>query len=406
MTGDKRPVGRPNACAGTRIARPVQVLPREPIPIAIVLNTFHPGGTEHQMTELICRLDRSQFRVHAACLGDRGALRGRVVAANVPIAEFPMWGFTRPATFGQALQFAAWCRRHRIQVVQACDFYANVFALPAAALSRVPVRIASRRDVVVPERSAAHRRLQHVSYRFAHRIVANSAAAADRLMTEGIDSAKVTVIPNGLDATRFGREPRAGGPPVVTTIANLRPGKGHEVLLDAARRVLERRRDVRFQIVGDGPRRAALEQQAGRLGIAAQVDFTGHCDDVASLLRQTDVFAFPSLMEAFPNAVLEAMAAGVAIAASDAGGIPEAVAHGETGLLVPPGDSAALAGAILDLLARPELRTRLGESAREAVRSRFSFDRMTTEFQSLYLSLLASRARSAAAPPQADATAA
>jgi glycosyltransferase involved in cell wall biosynthesis len=354
------------------------------------------------MTELICRLDRRIFRVSAACLGDRGALRARVVAADIPIAEFPMRGFAKPRTFAQALHFAAWCRTQGIQLVHACDFYSNVFALPAAALARVPVRLGSRRDVFVPERRAAHRRLQHLSYGAAHAIVTNAGAAADRLVAEGIGRAKIRLIPNGLDAERFSRPRRPSPYPVVTTIANLRPGKGHEVLIEAASTVVAQHPTVRFQIVGDGPRRQALEEQAAGRGLREHVLFVGHCDDVPAMLQRTDVFAFPSLMEASPNAVLEAMAAGVAIAASDAGGIPEVVRHRETGLLVPPGNPAALARAIVELLARPELRARLGESARQAVRSRFSFDRTTADFQALYLSLLSRRARAGAPSPQAD----
>lgn len=377
------------------------------VPIALVLNTFDAGGTEHQMTELICRLNRARFSVHAACLGDRGLLRSRVVAAGVPIAEFPMWGFARPGTTRQALRFARWCRRRRIRIVHACDFYANIFALPAAALARVPVRIGSRRDVSVPERGARHLALQRLSYHLAHSIAANSTAALQRLVTEGVERAKVTVIPNGLDPQRFGGASRGADGPVVTvtTVANLRPGKGHEVLLDAARRVLARSPHVRFQIVGDGPRRAALEEEAARLGVSDRVRFAGHCDDVPGVLADTDVFAFPSFMEASPNAVLEAMAAGVATVASNVGGIPEAIADRRNGLLVPPGDAEALAAAITTLIEQPELRARLGQAARQDIGSRYSFERMVEAFESLYLSQLARRAPRSA-PAIVDATAA
>ena len=153
------------------------------VPILIVLNTFEPGGTEHQMTELICRLNRRRFAVSVACFGNRGALRARLEAADVPITEFPLRGLVTANAARQMLKFARLCRSDRIRLVHACDFYANVFALPAAALARVPVRIGSRRDVSIPERSANQQRAQRWSYRLAHRVVANSAAAAAQTKT-------------------------------------------------------------------------------------------------------------------------------------------------------------------------------------------------------------------------------
>ena len=343
------------------------------------------------MTELISRLDRNVFDVHAACIVDRGALRPRVADAGVPITEFPMRGFTKPGTAVQMLRFARWCRSRRIQIVHACDFYANVFALPPAACARVPVRIGSRRDVFIPERSAAHEALQRLAYSFAHRIVVNSQAAAKRLRDEGVRAGKIAHIANGLDLARYAPVRAALGNRVVTTVANLRPGKGHEVLLDAAARVVAGHPSVRFQIVGDGPRREELVRRAEALGLSGKVTFLGHSDDVPAILRESDVFAFPSFMEASPNAVLEAMAAGLPVVASNVGGIPEVVTNGENGLLVPPGEAEALASGILRVLGDPALGAALGEAARRTAAAHFSFDRMVGEFDRLYRSELSAR---------------
>jgi L-malate glycosyltransferase len=383
--------GAPQACPSWHLAcSAASVLVRGPIPLAVVLNSFEPGGTEHQMTELICRLDRNAFNVHAVCLGNRGVLRTRVADAGIPILEFPLRGFARVSAAVEMVRFARWCRAQRIRIVHACDFYANVFALPAATLARVPVRLASRRDVFVPERRPGHLRLQHVAYTFAHRIVVNSGAAAARLQDEGVARAKVVHIANGLDLARYAPPPTREGH-VVTTVANLRPGKGHEVLLDAAARVLARHPDVRFQLVGDGSRRAELEHQAAALGIASQVTFRGYCSDVAGVLRESDVFAFPSFMEASPNAVLEAMAAGLPVVATHVGGIPEVVSDGRNGLLVPPGDADALAGGLLRVLEAPDRGRALGEAARQTASTQFSFERMVGQFEQLYRSELAGR---------------
>ncbi len=351
------------------------------------------------MTELVRRLDPRLFTVHVASLSGRGALRSRIESAVASIADFKLRSLKSPSTMRQMLRFAGWCRERGIEVVLACDFYANVFALPAAALADVPVRLGSRRDVFMPERTPAQQFLQRLAYQLAHRVVANSAAAVDRLIEEGVAEWRIVQIGNGIDLSQFtdsdasARRARAKstGRRVITTVANLRPGKGHDVLLKAAARVIRRVPDVRFQIVGDGARRQELEQQASTLRISAQVSFLGHREDVPALLAQSDMFVFPSFMEASPNAVIEAMAAGLPIVATRVGGIPEVIEHEDSGVLVAPGDDRALAAGILRLIERPELATQLGESARQAIEARFSFDRMVSEFQQLLLAELSAR---------------
>ena len=361
------------------------------IPVGIVLTSFDAGGTERQMTELIRRIDRNRFDLHVACFRREGQWLTRVEASGVPIDTFPLGSLTSLWTVRQLHAFSRWCARNRLQVLQTCDIYGNIFALPGAALARVPVRIGSRRGIVSPTGRRSLLTLQRHAYRAADRVVANSVAAGDALVAEGIPREKVVVIPNGIDLEPFDA-PRTSGPgPVVTTVANLRQGKGHDVLLRAAAHVLRQRPDVRFQFVGDGPLRGQLEQEADDLAIAAAVTFLGHRSDVATILRGTTIFAFPSLMEAFPNGVMEAMAAEVAVVASAVGGIPELVEHAQNGLLVPPGDDAALAAALLSLLGDPARARALAMAGRQTIEQRYSFERMVGDFEALYLATLALR---------------
>lgn len=231
------------------------------------LTSFHPGGTERQMTELIRRLDRTRFDVRVACFHREGAWLPRV-EETAPVTAFPIRGFARPGTVAQAAAFARWCRRHRIQAVQACDLYANVFALPAAALAGVPVRVGSRRELN-PDKSDGQIALQRHAYRCAHAIVANSSAARAHLEREGVPGERIHVIPNGVSVERFA--PLAAVRPLRTilTVANLRREKAHDVLLQAAARLAPSHPDLRFVIAGDGPRAAALRQLAASLGIVA-----------------------------------------------------------------------------------------------------------------------------------------
>jgi glycosyltransferase involved in cell wall biosynthesis len=348
------------------------------------MSSFEPGGTERQMTELIRRLDHSRFEVHLASFHRRGAWLARAEEHASSIAEFPITGFRRASTFRQARRFGAWCRERGIALVHTTDLYANIFGLPAAAMAGVPVRIGNRREIN-PDKSPAQIALQRAAYACAHVVVANSAAAGDRLATERVPRSRIRVIPNGIDLGAY--IPSAHDRPIrrIVTVANLRPEKAHEVLFDAASLVLRRCPETEFVIAGDGPRRQELESVAAARGIASRVQFIGHADDVPSLLASSDLFVLPSRSEAFPNSVLEAMASGLPIVASRVGGIVELIENQRTGVLVPPDDPRALGHAILDLIQWRSHAARLGHAARAEVEARYSWDRMIAAFEHLYV---------------------
>jgi glycosyltransferase involved in cell wall biosynthesis len=363
----------------------------KPTPLALVLSCFDTGGTERQMTELIRRLDRTRWNVHVACLEARGPWLPYVAEA-APVYEFRIRGFRRPDTCRQALLFARWCTRHDIEVVHTVDFYSNVFALPAAAVARVPVRVGSRRGHNT-DRTASQLAMQRAALSCAHAILANSHAVARRLQRERVRSGKVTVIHNGLDLDAFpaaaSREPRRR----VIVVANLRPEKGYDVLIEAAGRVLRQFPDARFECVGTGPQLASIQAALAAGGISGAFTFFGQRDDVPALLGAADIFVLPSRSESLPNAVLEAMAAGLPVVASAVGGVPEIVDDGRTGLLAPAGDAAALADRLCRLMNDAPLAARLGEAARREVRERYSFDRMVAAVDALYVRELARRGR-------------
>ena len=363
---------------------------RPPVPIAIFIQSFHPGGTERQTIELIRRLDRKAFQVHVACFHREGAWLPHAEELAASVAEFPIRGFRRVSTLAQARAFAGWCRQADIKAVYTADLYANVFALPAAALAGVPVRIGSRREINA-SKSTGQIALQRAAYTWAHRVIANCVAAADRLRRERVPASSIRIVTNGLDASRYApRNDRSVRR--VVTVANLRPEKAHEVLLEAASLVLHRRPEIEFLIAGDGPRRRELEALAQRLGISRQVTFLGHCEDVPGLLAEADLFVLTSRSEAFPNSVLEAMAAGLPIVATGVGGIRELLEHQRTGVLVPPDDPRSLSYALLDLIHWDTHAAELGRAARQTVRTRYSFDRMVAGFEGIFRDELAKHA--------------
>jgi glycosyltransferase involved in cell wall biosynthesis/peptidoglycan/xylan/chitin deacetylase (PgdA/CDA1 family) len=361
---------------------------RKPIPIAIFVDRYAPGGTQRQMIELLTRLDRRRFRVHPVCFHPDGLWFKRVANLGDPVALFPIHGFRRLGTARQLLAFASWCRTNQIELLQTCELYSNIFGLAGGTLASVPLRIASRRGFVEPP---GLQRLQRASYSQAQYVVANSNAAADQLRAEEIPEEKIVVIPNGIDLNSFPPRDYSRPPRCIAMVACLREEKRIDVLMSAIPAVLTRYPDARLLICGDGPCRGALVAQARELKILDKVQFLGHRDDVANVLAEADLFVLPSRTEAFPNSVMEAMAAGLPVVASDVGGIPELVEDTQTGHLVPPGDSTALAQSLIGLIERPERIEELGRAARRRVEQTYSFGRMVSQFETLYETQLDAR---------------
>jgi glycosyltransferase involved in cell wall biosynthesis len=389
------------------------------VPILEFANALAIGGTERQFVNLVCGIDPAMFRVHVGTLSRTGELLGEIDQARVPVTEYRIRHLYGPGAMRQQLRLATYLARNQVRLIHTHGFYANTFALPPAWLARTPVRIASIRDdgsVWTP----AQRAVDRIACRLADCTVVNAEMIRRRLIKEGWRDDRIAVIPNGVDTRRF--QPRTGQQgirkelglsetaPLVGVLARLAPSKGLEVFIEAARLIAERFPDARFLIVGDegapgeatptGGYRQTLVRHAERLGLADRVIFTGFRLDVPEVLAELAVSVLPSVTgEGLPNSVLESMAAGVAVVATNSGGTREAVADGETGMLVPPTDVTALVQAINRLLEDSGLRARYGAAGRRRIADRFSRERMAHEMQSLYSRLLEARERQALPRP-------
>ncbi|MGI8715010.1 MAG: glycosyltransferase [Solirubrobacteraceae bacterium] len=199
----------------------------------------------------------------------------------------------------------------------------------------------------------------------------------------------VRVVHNGIDPPGAGEADarvttlRQRGP-VVCTVAQLRPGKGIETLIDAWPGVRIRHPAAQLAIAGDGVLRAALERRASTLDVGDSVHFLGEHPDPIAVLRAADIFALASWAEAFPYAILEAMALGLPIVASDVGGIGEAIVSGANGMLIPPRQAHVLGAALTQLAGDPEQRRRLGAAALDSVTRRFSISAMVSGTLAVY----------------------
>ena len=280
----------------------------------------------------------------------------------------------------------------RPDIVHAHDPHA--VALASLALSfmtsgKCPALIASRR--------VAFRLKQHAFSRWKYHqvdcFVAASNAIRDMLIADGIDAHRVVTVYEGIDLHRVQVEPPANihaefwlptHAPIVGSAAALTQEKGHRYLIDAAAVVVREVPDARFIVLGEGELRRSLERQIKELHLEKHVLLPGFRADVLSFIRSFDVFVMSSLFEGLGTSLLDAMALSKATVASDTGGIPEVVSHGQTGLLVPPRDAGELASAITTLLKDPARRERMGAAGLERVKRLFSADAMVEKTLAVY----------------------
>jgi glycosyltransferase involved in cell wall biosynthesis len=278
-----------------------------------------------------------------------------------------------------------------VDLLHSFDFYSNILAIPAARLARVPVVIASQRDLGELRPRYQHR-VHAAVLRLATHVLVNSTAVAERLRgTRAASTGRLSVIYNGVDVTRFapsGAFRTSADRTVVGALASLRLYKGLLQLAEAAAEVTRGIPQVRFEIWGEGPLRPELESRIRALGLTHVIRLNGATKKPENALRRCDLFVHPSLSEACSNVVLEAMATGLPVVATTAGGTPALVEHGRSGLLVQPGDPGALAEAILTVMKNPGLADGLAKAARARAVSEFSMDRMLQRVEAFYVSAL------------------
>ena len=380
-----------------------------------LFDSFYLGGTERQTAQLTRLLHESgRYRVRVACGRREGPLLAEVERLGTgDIPAFPLTSFYDRNFFTQLRRLARFIRENEIELVHAHDFYTNIFGMAAAARARAPARIASRRETD-GIRSTKQRWVERRAYDLAHAVVANAEAVRGQLIREGVKAEKVVTVYNGLDVSRLEvargltREDAlaAVGLPTgepkrrfVTIVANmLHPMKDQETFLRAARRVRERVPDARFVLAGDGPRVETLRATASELGIAEETFFLGRCARVAELLSVSDVCVLSSKgVEGLSNSIIEYMAAGRPVVATDVGGARESVADGETGYVVRPGDDEAIAERVVELLTDADKARAMGARGREVAAHKCSCEARLARTVELYDGLLA-RVPVAAAP--------
>jgi glycosyltransferase involved in cell wall biosynthesis len=354
------------------------------------------GGGERHLADL------------SRALVDRGH---EVYAAAVPAS--PLWAelsFLPPerrlelsrANYPKNLTGrATFARANEIEIVHA--HAARDYHLAALAV-RLPVRLGLRSKLVLTRHVLFPlRNINKPLLKSAGRVIAVSEAVAESLRQNGvIESAKITVVHNGIDVARFECSVGDASPPhsdstrvVIGTVGHLAPIKGHDVFVRAAALITARRNDVQFVVIGEDKspqmeNRKSLESLVAELGLNGFVTLPGWRDDIRAALSSLTVFVSAARSEPFGLAIVEAMAAGLPIVATASEGALEIIEDGHSGKLVPVNDHEALAQAINALLDDPLERSRLARNAHLAARERFSLERMASDTEQVYREVLAS----------------
>lgn len=375
-----------------------------------LIDSLTVGGAERLVSTFARRLDAGRFELRVVCLKviDGNPLARELEGSGVGVTTLHARNLRDVKAFVRLVRLV---REQEIDLIHAHLTYAEIWGRLAGLLTRRPVvstmhvlrytnpREPSGRDQFVESLA------DFVRKRVGGPVVAVSEALRRRLVARGLRPERVVTVHNGIELSRFdlpadfpraARRAEFGIPadaPVAVTLAVLREGKGHDLLIEAARKVLARLPDAHFLLVGGGPLEAALRGRIEDEGLAGNVHLTGMREDAAEMLALADLFVLPSSQfDALPTVVMEAMASRLPVVAVASGGVSELVVDNETGLIVPAPDADALATSITELLTGGERARLMGERGRARAEAEFSAQAWTGRLQELYASLSRGRA--------------
>lgn len=355
------------------------------------------GGLEKVLATIVLNLDKRKYDVEVWCLVRGGEIADELVRKGVQLKILELYGYYNPLNI---IKLARLIKKSKIDILHTHAYFAGTFGRLASIITKTPVVIAhihttsfkfGKRSIFI-DRFLAH---------YTHKIICISQAVKKSVVKiEKIDEKKICVIYN---ASNIDNKPCSLGEveselikwdisendTVAITVASLVAHKGHTVLFKAVRSVLNEYADFKLLVMGTGPLRNKLENDVNELNISNKVVFTGLRGDVAVLLKASDIFILASTeREGLSVALIEAMATGLPVIASNLGGIPEVVKEEVNGILVPPKDVEKLACAIKRLVSDKRLRDEMGRQGQKVYKEKFTVRKMIQSLDGLYDELL------------------
>lgn len=357
-----------------------------------ILHTEWSDGLGGQEKRVLSEAAGLAQRGHYVALVCREHARIRDEAARLSI-DTHVLPLRKPYDVASVMRLSRFMRENAFDIVNTHSGVDSWIGGIASKLARIPVLVRTRHLNIPLKRNV----LNFIHYLPDMYITCGDTMRRNLVNNCGFPSDRVVNIPTGVDMSSFRvwKDPEAKvrhGLPrdavVITNVGILRSVKGHEVTLSSVKAVVDAVPNAKFLIVGDGPRKQALEDFAQNLGIMDHVKFTGFIENIPEIYSFTDVAVLSSWSEGLPQSMLQAMAAGVPVVATKAGGVPEVITDGHTGILVEPGDHEGLARGIINVLRQPELGGHLAKNARELVMKEHSAEHMIDRIEALYKDLL------------------
>lgn len=351
-----------------------------PRKVAQCLLSLECGGMEKLVIQLASRLQAQGIDSPIITLMSDGILIPEARQRGIRVSSLNKGeGFNPLLVF----QLKRWLRKEGVELLHTHNFAPLIYGGLAARLAGIPV--------VNTRHGRAPLKAPRWVWRCQSQVVSVSQDALQELQKHNaLNGTPVDVIYNGIDVSAF-RTLSKGKKRVenrfvkrMGMIARLSPEKDHRILLRAFQLILLKHPHMELWILGDGPLREALESEVWNQGLREQVRFLGFRQDIPDILEKLDIFVLATKMEGLSMTLLEAMAAGLPVVASSVGGNPEVVVDGETGFLVPAGDAAALADAVVRLLEDLSLSQRMGSAGRRRVEEHFSIEKMVKRYVQLY----------------------
>jgi sugar transferase (PEP-CTERM/EpsH1 system associated) len=368
--------------------------------ICHLVHSLHVGGAEMLVARLARRL-RDRCRFLFVCLDELGTLGAELRAEGFPVEVLGR----RPGLDWRCVtRLSRLMRQLRVALIHAHNYSPFSYALMARLLYRRPPVLFTEHGRHHPDRRVAKRVMfNRLLLQRRDRVIGVGAAVRQALiLNEGMAADRVGILYNGIDPDQFAsdvaeratvRRQLGLGPDdfVILQVARLDPLKDHATAIRMMQRVTRHCPSAKLLLVGDGPKREIIEAQIEQCRLHEQVRLLGVRQDVAQLLAAADLFLLTSISEGIPLTLIEAMAAGLPVVSTRVGGTGEVVGDGETGLLAPANDDAALSTATLRFVEDPGLRQRMGEQGRVRARSLFSEARMAEQYRDLYKAMLDER---------------
>jgi len=367
------------------------------IKIVQIIYSLNLGGLENGIINLVNNMDDFKFENTICCLTQGGDFEKRL-NKNIKVSKM----FKKPGNDWQLyIKLIKYLKEIKPTIVHTRN-WVGMDGIIAAKMARVPIIIHGEHGFEIADLISQNRKRKFIRKlvlsTMVDKIVTVSKNLKNRLINEiKIKPEKIIHIPNGVDTNKFNiyrkefTRKKFGFKKedfIIGIVARLDPIKNHKTLFFTFKEIVKNYPQAKLIIVGDGPLREELKEKSYQLGINNKAIFMGERNDVPEILKTFDIFVLPSLNEGMSNTILETMATGIPVIASNVGGNPELVIDGETGFLFPTNDVESLVQKIKTYILYPELKQKHGYNARKRVEEKFSLDQMVRRYEELYLELV------------------